>query len=74
MPPLTRPSSYTFCTYTHYTYCLIPASSTKSYITSISAGLEIEALIKIGVEVCLHARGKERLVLGAWNDHVACTG
>jgi hypothetical protein len=43
------------------------------YLTSISAGLEIEALIEIGVKVRLHARGKERLILGSWNDHVTCT-
>lgn len=55
------------------THRLIPPSSMEYYLTSISAGLEIEALIEIGVKVRLHARGKERLILGSWNDHVTCT-
>jgi hypothetical protein len=39
---------------------------------SISAGLEIEALIKIGVQVFFHSWREERFVFGAWGDHVAC--
>jgi hypothetical protein len=53
-------------------YCLIPSSSIERYFISISAGLEIEALIEIGVQVFLHAWREERFVLGAWGDHVAC--
>lgn len=52
-------------------YCLIPSSSIERYFISISAGLEIEALIEIGVQVFLHAWREERFVLGAWGDHVA---
>jgi len=35
-------------------------------IISISADLEIEALIEIGVQVFLHAWREERFLLGAW--------
>jgi hypothetical protein len=34
--------------------------------------LEFEALIEISVKVLLHTRRKERLVLCARGDHVAC--
>jgi hypothetical protein len=44
-------------------YCLIPSSSIEHYFLSISAGLEIEALIEIGVQVFLHAWREESLVL-----------
>jgi hypothetical protein len=52
-------------------YSLIPSSSIERYFISISAGLEIEALIEIVVQVFLHTWREERFVLGAWGDHVA---
>jgi hypothetical protein len=58
--------------YALHIYRLIPSFSIERYFLSISAGLEIEALIEIGVKVFLHAWREERLVLGAWGDHVAC--
>lgn len=58
--------------YALHIYCLIPSSSSiERYVISISAGLEIEALIEISVQVFLHAWRKERFILGAWDDHVA---
>jgi hypothetical protein len=50
-------------TYSLRIYSLIPSSSIERYFISISAGLEIEALIEIGVQV----------FLDAWGNHVACT-
>lgn len=38
----------------------------------LALSLEIEALIEISVQVFLHAWRKERFILGAWDDHVAC--
>ena len=71
--PLTRPHTCTSYTHTHYAYIVsYPSSSIELYFISISAGLEIEALIEIGVQVFLHAWREERFVLGAWGDHVAC--
>ena len=58
--------------YALHIYCLIPSSSIEVYLISISAGLEIEALIEISVQVFLHAWREKRFVLGAWDDHVAC--
>jgi hypothetical protein len=42
------------------------SSSIKCYFRSISAGLEIEGLIEIGVKVCIYAQRKKGLILGAW--------
>jgi hypothetical protein len=58
--------------YASHIYRLIPPSSIECHFISISDGLEIEGLVEIGVKVRFHPRRKERLILGAWSNHVAC--
>lgn len=57
--------------YALHVYCLIPFPNIERYFISISAVLEIEALIEVGVQVFLHAWREKRFVLGAWSDHLA---
>ena len=58
--------------YALHIHCLIPSPTIECYFISISAGLEVETLIEIGVQVFLHAWREERFVLGTWGNHVAC--
>jgi hypothetical protein len=52
--------------YALHTYRLIPPPASNVIFRSISAGLEIEGLIEIGVKVCIYSQRKKGLILGAW--------
>jgi hypothetical protein len=53
---LTRPHTCTSFIHAHYTYVFShPSSSIERYFISIGAGLEIETLVEISVQVFLHA-------------------
>jgi hypothetical protein len=53
-------------THTRTSHISSHTSSIKCYVRSISADLEIECLIEIGVKVCFHSQRKKSLILGAW--------